>query len=453
MSDKALKNLRKTLKNQRKEAWDAALGLAGASSTDGALESDFEFAMNRVDELDKRLEKLPKVQRIREPDIYERKGPHSFFRDILATVSPVPVPGTDTANAQARLARHNALEAERRQSSRDVRAIEARALGISWQDQGIQTRALSSGSGVGGEFLPPKWLVDCFASVARAASPLRRLVRSIPLPDGCLELVIPRVTAVSGVVGPDASENTAPASTVSATDSITGAVRTFAGELEVSQQLYDRGGSFADQLVVSDFAESYAASLEQQLVNGTGTSGQLLGLLSVPSSVATTYTSASPTTAGVIEAVANLAAAVSDARERPPSFVLMRPSRYFWLAGMPDGSGNVSTQRLGTGVKGAKAPDDGPFGPLGGMPVYLDATLPADLGAGTNQDVVIAVRGQDVILLEDVPRFSAIVDAQGAAENLSVYLRYHVYVACFTSRYPSGIGSVTGTGFVVPAGW
>jgi len=53
---------------------------------------------------------------------------------------------------------------------------------------------------------------------------------------------------------------------------------TIAGQLELSRQLYDFSMPGADQWVAAELGAAYAATLEQQLISGSGASGQLLGL-------------------------------------------------------------------------------------------------------------------------------------------------------------------------------
>jgi HK97 family phage major capsid protein len=284
------------------------------------------------------------------------------------------------------------------------------------------------------------------------------LVSTIEMPRYGTTFYIPRFTAVSGVVGPTPEDNVNPAQTVSATDQIAAPIATFAGVIATSQQLFERGNF--DQIAVQDFAESYASDLQAQLVSGSGANGQLLGLLNVststvdgvPGAVANTYTDASPTPAKLIGGIAQLAANVADTRERPPSALLMRAARYFWLAGSYNTSDVEVEQKVGTGVVPTDS-DVGPYGPVAGLPIYFDQTIPTTLGGGGNQDAVIAVRAKDIILLEDEPRFNAVIGSAAGGSNLAVFLTWHTYAAAFVTRYPSGIGSVTGTGFQIPAGW
>jgi HK97 family phage major capsid protein len=456
-----LKTLRAKVTADRKAAYRAALDLAERADHDQRAAGELEFALDRVEALDRRLTVLPEVEVVREPDLYEPGG-HSFFRDVLATQSPIPIPGTDgPAAARERLAAHQAHEERGRERRNSEALMWSAGYGLQCRGatgQPVHSRALSTIAGAGGQFSPPRYLLDLFASVSRSAAPLSRLVRTLPLPDGTVEIHVPRFTAVSGVVGPQ-TENTLPQQTVTASDAIVHPVTPFVGEIVASQQLLDRGPNF-DNLVTKDFSESLAASLESQMIAGSGIAGQLLGLLSIPATpvdgvpgaIVNTFTSATPTTAAIVQSIAQLAADISDARDRPPGFALMRPARWFALAGSPDGSTNEPTMRPGAGYTPTTLDDAGPVGPLAGLPCYISGAVPANLGAGGNQDTVLAARGSDILLLEGDPIFQVIAEGE-SAQQLGVYLVCHKYFCFIPDRYPSAVGSVTGTGFITPAGF
>jgi len=400
-----------------------------------------EEHLSRADALLARRDRLaPAIGRISEPDVYAEHGPHSFFRDLVDAHPHAPLsPTTDRGGSLERLLRHQRFTDEQR-----TKRSTTGDLAVSTNNQ---QRADSSAAGAGGEFEPPQWILDQFASVARGVAPLRSLARSVPLPPFGTEVSIPRFDVAAGVmVETISSENTAPTSDAGTTDSISSPVVTLAGELPMSLQLYERSPGF-DKIWAADMGESLASVVEQQLIAGTGTGGQLLGVLNVSGTNAVTYTSASPTGAGVIGAVANAVALVADNRKRPADVVIMRGARYAWIASQLDTAGNT-LQRLGTGQV-PEDPDEGFYGPVGGVAVVLDDAVPVT----SSKDVVIALRSQDIILLESTPKVAAVIDANGLAGTLSVALTFHSYAACFTSRYPSAIGVVSGTGLTVPAGW
>jgi hypothetical protein len=78
--------------------------------------------------------------------------------------------------------------------------------------------------------------------------------------------------------------------------------------------------------------------------------------------------------------------------------------------------------------------------------------LPATLSG--NQDAIVVVRASDLLLLEDPigPRFSAYLGGSTAGQ-LTAVLQWHCYTAFVPHRYPSAVGTVQGTGLVVPSGF
>lgn len=441
---------------------DTQLRRPGLSAQEHArLEGELEFSFSRIDQLEQRKRALPDVKVTREADLYERGNREvDFFRDLVVATGVLPL--GSPSGAQERLERHSKFELSRAAYENDAARRALGFYGIQARDarSGASERALSTDSGSAGAMVPPKWMTEQWASVSRAACPLKGLVTRVGLPDGTLELVIPRFDSYGGVV-PMRSENTNPPDEYSETDDITATVATFTGDVVLSQQLYDRGPLASDEIALHDFAEAYGSALAFQLMNGTGSNGQMLGLLNVstsavngvPGAILQTYTDASPTPTKIVQAVAQCAGQISDTRDRPPSVILMRGARWFYLSGSPDGSTNEPVQRPGTGIVPTDT-DLGPYGPIASLPVFHDNTIPTDLGSGTDQDAITLVRAKDVILLEEPagPRFTA-YPSTNAAGQLTVVLQWHAYAAAFTDRYPSGIGSVQGTGLVVPTGF
>ena len=289
----------------------------------------------------------------------------------------------------------------------------------------------------------------------RSASALRAAIPALPLPDGTMQLSIPRVNATVGVVA--TQENLSPSDDYTPnaggtnTDSLTVPVRCFEVEAPIAQQLWDR--SDIDQVLALDMAEEYVGGfggLEYQILNGAGTGGQFTGLLSVSNSTPISYTSASPTTAAFTQACGQAVAAVGNGRKRPASHLIMRPGRYTWLAATADGTGNVSTMRAGLGIVPTDR-DLGEWGPVAGVPVLQAPWIPSNLGGGSNQDTVIAWRAQDQLLLEAAPIFDCTPET--LAGQLTAVVRCRVYAAFFPHRRPLGLAVINGTGLVVAAGF
>lgn len=445
----SVKSLRRKVEQDRKVAWTAALTLADRAD-DPSTAADLEFALDRVEQLDHRLERIPAIE-VKEPDLYGRGQSHDFIADLVAASSPWPVRGVTPSAAAERLQRHSTYEAIRRHGdgSRQERKLSDRGIQSRGAGDGVQGRALTTLPGVGGEYVPPSWLLGEFASVVRSAAPLRAILPSLALPDSCLELVVPKIDSAAGMV-PQTIENVSVTDIyddpIASTSELVFPVRTVAGSALVSQQLIDR--SNVSELLVRDLGESYAAALELGLVTGDGTNGQLLGLQSA-AGVTNTWTTASPTPQGLVTQLGMLASTVALARLRAPSHLILNPSRYYWLSASPDGSTNTPMQRVGTGYPPMDPDSGGVVGPIAGLGTVLDSAIPRTVN--TDQDVAFALRAQDLVVVEGEPQLSVVV-AEGAS-SMSVSVVLHVYCTFVSNRYPSSIAVLSGTGLAIPAGW
>lgn len=84
-----------------------------------------------------------------------------------------------------------------------------------------------------------------------------------------------------------------------------------------------------------------------------------------------------------------------------------------------------------------------------GLPVIIDANIPTNLGAGTNEDTIIVMRASDVVLMEDQPLKVRVDESIGSAA-LNVVLQLWNYYAYSTERYSKAIATIGGTGLVTP---
>jgi hypothetical protein len=84
-----------------------------------------------------------------------------------------------------------------------------------------------------------------------------------------------------------------------------------------------------------------------------------------------------------------------------------------------------------------------------GLPVYVDANIPTNLGAGTNEDVILVLRAADLLLFESVPRLRVLQEVLSG--TLAVRFQLYAYSAFMAGRYPAAISTVGGTGLVAPA--
>ncbi len=367
------------------------------------------------------------VLKVREALVYAPNSRDSFFRDIvLSQLRRDP-------DARARLARHGQQMVVERAERDRLAATEFGAI-----MQQLEARANPSSTlGSGGEFEVPLFLLDKFATAARAGRPLADLVGSTPLPPGISSIHIPRMTTGSQTTVQ--LDNAAVAGQDLATVDVVSPVVTVAGQLDVSRQLFDLAPMGFDTYAFTDLLRSYDKNLEAQLLLGTGSAGQVLGALNVPGINVVSGATAT-TLAALWPLLGQASAAVGNTRALPPEVWLLAPRRWFWIASSLDASnrpistpGNGAPQPTGLDLAGGAAP----VGPMLGLPAYMDGAL----SAGTAPDTALALRPSDMFLFEGPPRL--IVAANPLSASLQIRLSLHRYVAFVSARYPAGIGVVT----------
>jgi len=357
---------------------------------------------------------------------YRPDSPVSFFRDLVSSKK-------GDYDAAQRLQRNNA-----------EMALERRALGNT-----------GGTGGSAGEFAQPAWLESEFVALARAGRVTADRLTRRPLPPGVSSVNIPKVNTGTGT-SVQSTQNTTVAAVDPTTSAISSGITTIAGKVVVSLQLLSQSPVALDEMLLGDLSADYARTLDLQVISGTGAGGQLLGLLNVAGIQQVAFTQATPsvTGAGGFYATINKAiAAVATARFLPPTCILMHPRRWSWVAAAFDSSGRPLVSPSGNAfnqVADASAvAAQGPVGQMAGLPVYTDANLPTNLGAGTNQDPTLVLRAEDVYLWESDVTLASF-DAP-YSDSLGVLLRAHGYSALVGSRYPASIAVVNGTGSVTPA--
>ena len=380
-----------------------------------------------------------------EPFTYHRHSRTSFFRDMLLE--------TRDPAAGDRLRRHR-QEMDVVSREREERAWRALRSGdFEYRVEPNRT------DGQGGYFSPPLWLNELFATAPRPGRVLADLIRGhFDLPVGVSTINLPVI--LSGTAAqPVADTQAVPDQDV--TDSPgSSAVVTISGQADSALQLLEQSpaGAHLDWAFFQDLTSSYDADLEAQLLVGLGANyNQLLGVTNADTAVA--YTSGSPTGAGMYPVFGKAAGTLADSRNLPPEAWLMRTARWSWLMTQEDSTGlpfGVFTQFFLGNEEGT--PD--PIGGLLGFPVFLDDAIPANstLGAGGytttpagTQDFVVALRPSDLILFEGQPQVN--VYREPLSGSLGARIQLHNSVAAITNRFPAGIVTVGGTGFVVQSGF
>jgi HK97 family phage major capsid protein len=318
-----------------------------------------------------------------------------------------------------------------------------------------EQRAISTTAGAGGEFVPPLWLEEQFVALARAGRVTADLCVHGEVPPGTNSINIPKVlTGTAAAV--QSTQNSAVQNTDMTTTSISSPVITIAGGQTMSMQLVEQSPLNIDDLVLGDLAADYAKKVGLQVLAGSGTSGQVTGITTLAGTNSVAWTQATPALGGAGGMYSSIGAAVSaihGARFLPPTHIIMHPRRWAWAMAQSDSSNrplvvpSAGNPMNATGTPGPLAAQ-GHVGEMLGLPVFTDANLATNLGAGTNQDVILVARMPDIYLWEGSVRAEAF--EQTFANQLSLFVRLYNYVSFQAGRYPVSISTITGTGSITP---
>jgi HK97 family phage major capsid protein len=354
-----------------------------------------------------------------EPLTYRERGPHSFFADMYRS-------NRGDHGAQSRLRRH-------------------------MDEMKIERRDLDTTSGDGLEFVPPAHLQDQWAELARAGRVFANYVPSLGAPPA-KNFTLPKVSTGSAT-----AIQTADNAAITETDlepvEVSFSTATIAGMQDLSIQLLDFSNPAMDQVIAQDLASDYAQKLDAQLIFGTGSSGQVEGILDNADVNSVTFTAATPTVALLYPKLADAVNQVHTNRFQSPDAWFMHPRRWAWILAALDTTNRplvapIAPQNPVGGFTGLNA--EGIVGSLLGLPVYTDANIPTTTGAGTNQDTIFLTRRADNTFFETGTPAVRVFDSPGSG-TLTVRIRVHGYIAYSVGRFPKGHAKITGTGLVAPS--
>jgi len=368
---------------------------------------------------------FPTISVRNEPKTYEKRGQHSHARDLIMATT------TNDPTAWERLRRH---------------AAEVR----------VETRDITRTDGAGGEFVPPLWLVDMFGDFPRAGRVVANLCRQMPLPAGTDSINLPRITT-----GPQVAAQTADNAAVQETDMVTATVTapvvTIAGQQDVAIQLVDQSplaGGF-DQLIYGQLLADYERVLGQQILNGSGASGQVRGILNTSGINAVTFTNASPTLPLLYVPLAQAVNGVEANSFLPCSAIVSHPRRWNWAASGLDSQNRPLIVPTAGGPYNAAAVDqvgtagNGFRGEALGVAWYTDATMPTTVS--TNQDPIVIGNFDQAFLFEGDVRTRVLPDVLSG--NLTIRFQLYRYVAFTAGVRPTAFSAITGTGVAAPSGF
>jgi HK97 family phage major capsid protein len=362
---------------------------------------------------------------------YDRDGRNSFVKDMInATLR-------NDSDSWSRLHRHQAEVA-------------------------VETRDINRTDGTGGDFVPPIYLTNEYAEFARAARVTADLLTGMALPAGTDSINIPQIS--TGTLSAfQSSDNSATTTRDLVTSTVTAPVRTISGYENVSIQLVEQsplsGG--LDRMIFGDLMKDYALQLNTAVVGaGDGTSGTLKGLITLgadtTNGIPTTWTEATPSATGGLTAMAKAISKVVTNRYQDVEAIVMHPSTWYWFMSQVDSSSRPLVVPVAAGPFNANGVVDAPgaskglVGTMHGVRVYVDATLPKNYGASTNQSPILVGKFSDSYLFESGVKTRVLPDILSA--NLTVRFQVYGYTA-LAHRFNKSVSAITGTGTVAPSGY
>ena len=356
-----------------------------------------------------------------EPLTYaEERTNRSFFQDMYMSQAYGDIEAT-----------------ERLRSHRDEMAVEQRD----------GTTAAFSG------LVVPQYLTALAAQLARSGRPFADQCTQLPLGDSGMSINISRVTT-GATAAVQATENAAVSEQDIDDTLLSIDIRTVASAQQVSRQAIERGTG-VDALIAADMQGALATELDNQIINGSGSSGQLLGLKNVSGINSVTYTDGSPTAAELYSKLVDAIQRVNSNRFAGADLIVMHPRRLAFLQAGVDGSGRplvLPTMNVPQNAQGI-----GPIagygntgGSIAGVPVVTDASIQTDAGSGNNEDNIFVVRRADMLLFEDPGTPAMVRMDQTAGLNLTITMVAYQYAAFAAGRYPASVSMISGTGLVAP---
>lgn len=365
-----------------------------------------------------------------EPRVYGPGSQESYLLDF-ARVSHPGAPGRE--EAQRRLDRHAtevAFEA-RAGSAEGQRAL--RSASTRARDRGElfvrdEQRAMSSLGSSGGAFVTPQHL-EAEYGIYRSYPPAFYGQTNKLVDSGVgVTMYIPAFDS-GATVADQGGENTDIANSSPTAGYLSAQLVTYAGEIDVSQQLFDRGGPLNfDQIAYAALRDSLMAQVSAAVIStALTTAGTVAGATAF--TVAKFY-------GDVAKAKSQLASTAGT--KLPATHVFLQPSFGEWVQAQADPNGRPIL--LPTPAGAALPITTGQFGAVGytgnrllGTCVFEDGGIPST-DSGTETQIIVA-NMSEVFTLMSEPAMRAIPET--LAEELTVVLQLYALLGVIVRHHPA----------------
>lgn len=367
----------------------------------------------------------------------------------LDTVKPITVPHIPVAYTEERSEPYRKggtdsyfLDLYRAENKGDTDARQRLDVSRRYRDDMEKRAGATTVAGAGGELAPPAWLENQLVELLRPGRIFADRLNKSVLPANVSSINLPKISTGTALAT-QTTQNTAINIQDIATTSVSTGITTVAGGTTVSLQLLQQSPISIDDVITKDLAKALARQIDV---------AALTAVAAVSGINAVSYTDASPTSLKITQQVQQAIDAVSNAVFEVPTAIVMRPERWGKILTAGDSAGRpLALPSTGYGPNNALGLANGQnaqgyAGNLRGVDVYLDPNIPVNLGAGTNQDEIFVLRGDEINLYESAPQFG--VFEQTYANTLSLFIRAHEFFGIIANRYPGAISLITGTGLI-----
>jgi HK97 family phage major capsid protein len=399
-----------------------------------------------------------------QPMTYGQGSGNSYLLD-LAHIAASAKGNTEVPEARERMGQHLKEMAVEVRSDKKL-AKQLYESGFVRPGQEIRTNPNTT-AGTGGEFVPPLWLVSQYVPFARPGRTFANRVVNSPLPPGIDVINVPKLTT-----GSQTAIQAANAAAVQSVDIVTStvaaSVNTIAGQEDISLQLLEQSPIAMDGVVFQDLSADYDQRLDLQVISGTGSNGQHLGVLNVAQQTSnTSVTKANGVTVGSTtffdgstantqaRSILNGINQIETLRYASPTAIWVHPRRSnSWSyagdsatagAGRPYFVANQYGPFNAIGLNEANARAQGVVGELFGLPVVKDANMSTTMNAtattGGTADPIVVLKEDDMILWEGQLKLRALPEILSG----TLMIRYQVYAysAFQAQRFPPSISILT----------
>lgn len=332
-------------------------------------------------------------------------------------------------------------------------SYEARERIARYQNE-VRIEKRDSGSANFAGLVVPQYLVDEFAPLRRAGRKTLDISNKMTLPPTGMTVNIGRLTTgVTSYV--QASENSAPTESSPDDTLLTVNVNTVASMFDLSKQAVLRGVGVETQLL-GDAIRSYGSKVDALALNGSGSSGEHLGILNTTGINSVTYTDTTPTYLEFWPKFIDGIQAIASNYYGGANAIVMHPAMAGALLKAVDGSNRPMIVPSSGGPMNAPGSYDqigyeSRFS-LAGLPVIEDANMPTNLGAGTNQTAILIGDFSQSYFWEENSGAPLYVRFEQPDGNIAIRTVVFGFSAFTAGKYPAAFTAITGTGLIT-ANW